>query len=210
MTSAKDQAGNSTRSREELREQLIESAGELLRGQGVGEFSTTRVAEACDTSTQMIYTLFGGKSALLKAVYETKAEELAERFRAIDTEDPVEYFYDMGMVYRDFMLEHAALYDAVFSLEALENYDGRGKLIERVETFKCFEAVIEDLIEADLLPAETDPAKLTDQLWASVNGIIRATILDYYPDEETAMDHYIETAFSILRGQANKDSPLST
>lgn len=208
MSNEQEPSEQDDRSKPELRDQLIEASGELLRGQGIEDFSTTKVADACDTSTQMIYTLFGGKSALLKAVYEAKAEELTEEFQAVEAEDPIERFYEMGMVYRDFILGHAALYDSVFSLEALENYDRADKLIERVDTFQEFENVVEELIETGFLPENTEVAKLTDQLWASMNGILRLTILNFYPDEETALKHYVDTAFDILRGQSDEESPI--
>lgn len=208
MVPASTSSSDNDRTRSELRTELIETSGELLRSNGVGDFSTTKVADACDTSTQMIYTLFGGKSGLLKAVYETKAKELSQKFDAVDKEDSIDQFFEMGEVYRDFMLEHAALYDTVFSLEALQNYDRRDSLIERVEPFERFDEVIVDLIEAELLPEDTDVSKLTDELWASMNGIIQLTLLDFYSDEETARDHYFDTASKILAGQSGGDIPI--
>lgn len=203
MTPASETSDSDSRSRSELRVDLVETAGELLRGQGVGAFSTTKVAEACDTSTQMIYTLFGGKSGLLKSVYETKARELQEEFEKIDEDDPVDYFYELGNTYRQFLLNHAAMYDSVFSLEALDNYERPDKLLERVETFDWFEEALEQLIDEGLLPEDTDVEALTDVLWGAVNGHVQLTMLDFFPDEETARARYDQLIVSILNGHTD-------
>jgi AcrR family transcriptional regulator len=200
MTPTRSTDGESSNAENDLREALIEAASERLRGQGADKFSTTKVAEDCDTSRQMIYTFFGGKSGLLKAVFEYKANELKERFETIEADGPLDLFYQSGHVYRDFLLEHAALYDTVFSLEALENYKGPKKLIERVEAHDYFESLLEEIVEDGLLPEDTDVEQLTDVLWGAVNGHVQLKMLNYFPDEETAKDTYDQLIISILNG----------
>lgn len=192
------------RSKEQLRRDLIEAAGERLRAKGASDFSIAGVAEDCETSTQMIYTFFGGKPGLLKAVYQRKTEELQERFEALDAEGALDLFYQSGQVYRDFLLEHAALYEALFSLEALENYTGPGKLIERVQAHDYFGSLLEELVDQGILNEDVDLDNLTDVLWGAVNGHVQLAILNYFPDEETARARYDQLILSIVNGHTDK------
>lgn len=201
MTSDNDVVRAEHRSRDDLRQELIEAAGEMLRSEGAENFSTTKVAEACQTSTQMIYTFFDGKSGLLEAVYENKASELVERFEAMESEDPLEEYFELGLIYREFMLEHQALFDAVFSLEAANNYKGEGSLVTRVEPFEKLDDILVECQEAGIVPEDKDPEHLTNLIWAGVNGIIRLQIIGFYPDDETAKDHFTELATSFLVGE---------
>lgn len=193
------------RSNEDLRNELLEKASELLQGEGVEEFSTTKIAESCDTSRQMIYTLFGGKPELIQAVYDYKSKELAERFDEIDEDDPVDQFFELGRVYRDFMLEHAALFDTVFSLEATRKYSRPGSIVERLDAHDRFDEALEDCQEAGILPDDTDIEELTELLWAGVNGVLRLQLVDFYPDEETAREQYFKVATNIISGESNQD-----
>lgn len=196
---------NSTddRTKGEIRDDLIQAAGERLKGEGVDDFSTTKVAEACDTSRQMIYTLFGGKAELLSAVYEDTARRLADDLDTVEANDPLERFYELGHVYRDFMLEHAALFDRMLSLKASQNYAGPGELVTRTPAHDHFDEALEDCKEAGIIPEDVDVEELTDVLWAGVNGVIRLQLIGYYPDEETAREHYDRLAFNVLGGESS-------
>jgi AcrR family transcriptional regulator len=193
------------RSRREIREDLIESARKRLRGQSIDEFSTKNVVEDSDTSRQMIYTLFGGKAELLSAVYQEQARRLADQLDEVEAEDPVERFFLLGREYRQFMLDNAALFDRMLSLEAFQNYRGGGPLVTRTAAHEHFDEVLRDCRAAGIIPEDTDVEKLTDELWASVNGIIRLEIIGYFPDEETARDHFYDLASNILGGVSVED-----
>lgn len=210
MAKTEDIEEPSERSRDELRQELLEEASERLKGQGVEDFSTSKVAEACDTSRQMIYTFFGGKTGLIQAVYEYKGDELATRLDLINDEDPLERFYELGRIYRNFMLEHAALFDTVFSLETTRNLSrSDDSVVGRMDAHEYFDEALRECVEAGLLPDETDVEELTDMLWAGVNGVLRLQMVDYYPDEETARKHYFKLATNILFGESDEDSQWS-
>lgn len=196
-------ASQEDRSKAQIRDELIEVASERLQGQGVDDFSTTKVAEDANTSRQMIYTLFGGKAELLKAVYDDTARRLAEDLDTVEAEDPLERFYELGHAYRDFMLENAALFDRMLSLKASQNYAGPGELVTRTPAHDHFDDALEACKEEGIIPEDTDVEELTDVLWAGVNGVIRLQLIGYYPDEETAREHYDRLAFDILGGESS-------
>ncbi|SEH03569.1 regulatory protein, tetR family [Nonomuraea solani] len=53
-----------------LRQDLLDAALRILRDQGALYLTLRRVADAAGTSTMGIYTCFGGRTALLEAIYE--------------------------------------------------------------------------------------------------------------------------------------------
>lgn len=207
MVPAEEDPPDSSRTDRELREELIEEADQSLRNEGIEGFSTVKIAERCEISRQMIYTLFGGKSGLIKAVYEAKSKELAERLEAVSASDPIDRLFQYGTIYREYMLDHQALFDAIFNLKAVRNFKGPGKLIERNEAFDYFQEAIRTLREEGYLGEETDPEWLTDKLWSAVTGVILLEIVDFYPDEETAEALYYDVAASVLFGNLDEEAP---
>jgi AcrR family transcriptional regulator len=53
----------------ELRDRLLQVAVETLESEGVGGFTTRRVAEEAATSTPAVYELFGDKAGLVREVF---------------------------------------------------------------------------------------------------------------------------------------------
>jgi AcrR family transcriptional regulator len=153
----------------------------------------------------MIYTLFGGKSGLLKAVYLSKSEELSDKLAEITTSDPIDRLFELGTIYRQFMLDHKALFDAVFSLRTVRNFKGSGALIDRTPAFDYFQKAIEDLIDEGYLAEQTDPKTLTDRLWAGVIGVLLLETLGFYSDSESAREAFFDVAISIVFGKLKDD-----
>ena len=53
---------------EALRVRLLDAAGALLAAEGPDALSVRRIATEVDTSTTAVYSLFGGKPGLLRAL----------------------------------------------------------------------------------------------------------------------------------------------
>ncbi|WP_300016729.1 TetR/AcrR family transcriptional regulator [Pseudonocardia sp.] len=91
---------------DELRERLLERAGALLSGGGPEALSLRTLAQDCDTSTTAVYSLFGGKPALLAELLDDAVARLSERLAAVEPgPDPVEHLVQLGDAY------HAAARD---------------------------------------------------------------------------------------------------
>src|SRR5258708_36328591 len=52
-----------------LRVAMLDAAGALLHSEGPQALTTRRLADAVGTSTQAIYTLFGGEEGIVRAMY---------------------------------------------------------------------------------------------------------------------------------------------
>lgn len=205
MGTENQESEQSSRTRAELRNDLIDAARNRLRGEALDQFSTKNVVEDCNTSRQMIYTIFGGKAELLSAVYQETAKRLAEQLDEVEAEDPVEKFFFLGQQYRQFMLENAALFDRIFSLDAYQNFREKGPLVTRTSAHEHFDEVLSECQDRGIIPEDEDVEKMTDEIWAGVNGVIRLQLIGYFDDEDTARDSYYNLAFSWLSGQSAED-----
>jgi AcrR family transcriptional regulator len=80
-----------TAPRADVRAQIVEAAGRLLRDDGVAAVTTRRVADAAGVQAPTIYRLFGDKDGLLDAVAEhaVAMHVNGKAARAADEDDPV-------------------------------------------------------------------------------------------------------------------------
>ena len=100
------------------RRAVVEVAAGLLYEEGPGALSLRRIATAAGGSTQLIYTLFGGKSGLVHALYLEGFTRLASYTRgAMESGPPAgdpEQLVAIGRAYLRFAREHTGFYGVMF------------------------------------------------------------------------------------------------
>ena len=64
----------------QLREHIVQVAVAMLAADGIGEFTTRKVAEKARTSPPAVYELFGDKAGLVREVFFEGFRLLADRF----------------------------------------------------------------------------------------------------------------------------------
>jgi AcrR family transcriptional regulator len=100
----------------ELRDQVLAVALALLAQDGVGGFTTRRVARAADTSTPAVYELFGDKGGLVRDVFFEGFRRLRRSFDALaDSDDPRAGLLELVASYRTFMRENPELAQVMFA-----------------------------------------------------------------------------------------------
>ncbi len=156
---------------QDLRDRLVEGAARTITEQGSGSLSLRTLASQCNTSTNAVYTLFGGKPGLLEAVRETASASFTTAQQAVPaTDDALEDLHQLGRAYRCWALDHPDLYAVMFG--------GREDVPVDREPHRSVldEPGIAPLISAvqRLLPedrqAELGHAVLS--LWAGVHGCV--------------------------------------
>src|SRR5215204_5330597 len=101
---------------EALRTRLLDRAAELLSSEGPQALSLRRLAADAGTSTTAVYSLFGGKPALLAAVYDEAVRRFGEHMAAVrPTEDPMADLRRLGEAYRRSALADPHLYEVMFT-----------------------------------------------------------------------------------------------
>lgn len=97
-----------------LRERLLERAGALLTDGGTDALSMRTLAQDCGTSTTAVYSLFGGKPALLEVLRGGAISRLVERLAAVEPgPDPVEHVARLALAYRAAALDDPNLHDVM-------------------------------------------------------------------------------------------------
>ncbi|MFD0199528.1 MULTISPECIES: TetR/AcrR family transcriptional regulator [Saccharothrix] len=157
---------------EALRGRLLERAGELLSTEGPGALSLRRLAADVNTSTTAVYSLFGGKPALLNAVYEEAFRRFGERIASVpQTDDPVEDLVQIGLAYRASALADPQFYLVMFS-KVVPNFEPSEETKEAAN--QTFLPVVRDVgraVEAGVFAPEP-PERIALAMWGMVHGLV--------------------------------------
>src|SRR3954469_615601 len=84
----------------DVRVALLDAAGELLHRDGPGALTTRRLTQEAGTTTQSIYTLFGGKEGGVRAMFREGYARLEPRVRRVrDPDEPLTDVHELGRAY---------------------------------------------------------------------------------------------------------------
>ena len=181
----------------DLRNKLIMTARNVVRESGMVAFNLRMIAEQAETSTQAIYTLFGGKAGLVLALYQHFVIELEQRLLLIVPHStPIQLIYQTAQIYREQALSDSELYLSATSPIAAEA-DVLGMLYNS-QAFALFVGFIErGAADKLLLPIE-DPRATAKVLWSTVHGAVLFELCTREPHVRTNMVN--ELLPILLRG----------
>lgn len=187
--------------KKELQEKLLWKGIELLNQEGLSALTMRRLAEECDTSTHMIYTLFDGKKGLIESIYRNGTKYLLEQYEKVPRDlPPLERLKHYAQHYRNFAIDNAILYDVVHSSQTSDDL-----LQKDVEVYRIIRQVVEECIEEGLL-GEFDPDAITRSLFAAAHGAISLEIAGFYKDQDIdPEDEYWESLVSTFNGYVEED-----
>lgn len=180
---------------------LIERAAEMLAEQGLDSLSIRKVASAAGTSTMAVYTHFGSKADLVRAVVDRGFALLATELAAVaTTDDPVADLVELGRAYRAMALGNAHLYRVMFSRNPLDfgdpssavgaevgeavGLDAFGHLVSATRRIRT--ATIERA-DAHGDPEGDDADALALGLWGLVHGCVDLELAGFLDDGATAI-----------------------
>src|SRR3954452_6804126 len=137
-----------TLARADQRARLLDVALRRLEEAGPEALQASTLTAEIGTSTQAVYTLFGGMPGLFEALVEDGFARFADHVEAVEqTDDPVADFFAQGAAYVVWALAHPQLYRLMFSLagsrlrshadvmvRSLERVQAAGR-IDPVDTF---------------------------------------------------------------------------
>jgi AcrR family transcriptional regulator len=100
----------------ELREHIVDAAVAMLAAEGVGGFTTRKVAERAQTSPPAVYELFGDKAGLVREVFFESFRLLQDRFtRLPESDDPRADLLRTVQAIRTFVRDNPVLAQVMFS-----------------------------------------------------------------------------------------------
>lgn len=155
--------------------ELFQVAEVLLRDAGPHALSLRQIAVRAGTSTQAVYTSFGGKPGLIDALFRAGYSRLADRLAAVDTDlEPIQMIAELSLAYRDNALANPHLYD-VMTGRPLPEYDppAASRAFARSTLHPLIDAVTAAVDEGDF---EGEPEQIAHVLWAAAHGFVSLII----------------------------------
>jgi AcrR family transcriptional regulator len=176
---------------------------------GVGALSVRSVADAADTTTRAVYSVFGSKDGLVDALAQTAFEFLyTEISKLPETDDPVADLIGVAVnAFRGLVLEHPSLYRIAFQRVAPELRAGPELTAARQRAFAQLQEKIQRA-EDDGLLGHTPVSVATIAFEAMMEGLanaeLRGPTLPILPpgDEETAWVNALRALFAGFRASA--------
>jgi AcrR family transcriptional regulator len=100
----------------QLREHIVQAAIAMLAADGIGGFTTRKVAERAQTSPPAVYELFGDKAGLVREVFFEGFRILGDRFgRLPESDDPRADLLRTVTAIRTFVRANPVLAQVMFS-----------------------------------------------------------------------------------------------
>jgi len=160
---------------DERRQQVLEAAARLLAEEGPHGLSLRRVAAEAGGSTQIVYTLFGGKAGLADALYAEGFDRLAATMRgALEAAPPSgdpERLVAVGRAYWSFALAEPSFFAVMFGRAIAGFTPTRLTRAQGREcTFGQVVAEVQACLDAGTLVA-TSADELARLCWLTVHGL---------------------------------------
>src|SRR3954452_16227726 len=110
-------SAQASKRRQDMRERLLKTAIRRLERTGPDALQARSLTASAGTSTQAIYTHFGGMPGLVEAIAEEGFARINGHVAAIPhTDDPVADFFSQGWGYSHWAHEHPEHYRLMFGV----------------------------------------------------------------------------------------------
>ena len=192
---------------DELRERLIAAALRVIADHGLGELTVRRVAEVAETSTMGVYSRFGGRLGVLRALYVRSYDMLADTLTAVPpVADPVGHLIALAQAYREFALASPARYWFMFG-QASAGFQPDEPLRSQ-----SFQTALDPVLTAvrRAAPDSAGALRAAYCLWCVMHGLLGLELakvpgtplpaVEFEPDEQTAERMYLAGCTAMLTG----------
>ncbi|WP_273651491.1 TetR/AcrR family transcriptional regulator [Cellulomonas fimi] len=188
-----------------LRARLLEETSRVISRGGPDAVTVRDVARAAGTSASAVYSLFGGREPLLRAVGDEAAARFGASLAAAPrTGDPAADLLALGLAYRRWALDEPHFYRVMFGTRSTD--DPAAAPAARATTFLVLrDAAHAVLVAADAPGAQARADRAAEGLWALVHGLVDLELGGLLPGaEDVAAERYAAVLRAagpgILRG----------
>ena len=179
-------------------DQLAAVAERLLNEHGPHALSLRRIAEEAGTSTQSVYTEFGGKPGLADVLFRSGFERLASHLSGLTLPDePIERIVTLGFAYRYVALSHPHHYALMTSRPMPEYEPTADSLAFAASTIQPLRQAVGKAIDAGVL--EGNPREITEALWAVGHGYVSLENSGLLPVDDDRYVRYLRTVIGGWR-----------
>ena len=154
----------------QLREHIVQVAVAMLAADGVGGFTTRKVAEQAQTSPPAVYELFGDKAGLVREVFFEGFRLLGDCFgRLRESDDPHADLLRAVQVFRAFARDNPVLTQVMFSRPFADFDPGPAEVEAGATTREFIVHRVRRCIRAGII--DGDPADIAHGLLALAQGL---------------------------------------
>lgn len=172
----------SSRDREEIIHKVVQLAAKILVEEGHEALTVRRIAQESGSSTQLIYTLFGGKFGLLDGLYKEgfiRFRDFMATNRA--SADCCKNLENWIRSYRDFAIQYRPFFNVMFTRPVPEYVPP----IESLEfAWKSLEQLLKAVQKAQVAGfLKGDPTLVALRLWSQSHGIVSLELIGHLSDK---------------------------
>ncbi len=199
--------------KKDVREDLLSAAMKLVVESRDLSFSLRQLAEAADTSTMAIYTHFGNREGLNRALsaraFGLFADELKRATADIDPKEVVPLLRRMAQAYRKFAQDHPSGFDLLFgdinsfdTVPPLSNqYEGLPSPSENgYVVYGLYYSAFETGVAQGVFRSDAPVRLVMDSFWAQLHGLVALERLGYIRSAQEAEDRFSYGIDAILKG----------
>jgi AcrR family transcriptional regulator len=137
----------------------------------------------------------------LGALYSHGFERLAGYLdEVVDELPPPQRLAELGLAYRQFALDHPALYQMMTGRPFAEFEPPRAAQDRQTRSFQILQEAVADCIDAGHYRADLDPREVADIHWATVHGAVGLEIAGFYDDPQVARQRFGLALQSVAAG----------
>ncbi len=176
-------------------------------------FSLRQLADAAQTSTMSIYTHFGNREGLQRALsaraFDLFAEKLQLERQLAQKHNTQDLLRHMAIAYRKFAQAHPTAFDLLFgdigsfdTVPPLSNdYEGLPSPSENgYVVYGMYAAAIEEGVRQGIFDDSAPSRLLMDTFWAQLHGLVALERLGYVRSPEDADERFDYGIEAILKG----------
>lgn len=185
---------------ETLRVKLLDEAGRLLSDEGPAALNLRRLATEAGTSTTAVYSLFGGKPGLVRALFLEAFGRFGARLGQVPkTDNPIADLRALGVAYRESALADPHLYAVMFGRAIAEFEPDPDDAATSLATMDPLVDAVRAASDAGLL-VDVEPGEVAIALWGVVHGLVSLELRGSMPDGFDVAGNYAHMLTMTLRG----------
>jgi AcrR family transcriptional regulator len=159
-----------------LRDRLLAAASALVSTHGAAALTVRDLAARVGTSPSAVYSLFGSREDLVRAVGDAAFARFADRLAAVPhTADPGADLLALGLAYREHALDEPHAYRVMFGVAGAGAQEAARGEATRSATF----LVLRDAVAALVGTEDADRPAMV--LWALVHGLVELELNGLLP-----------------------------
>jgi len=173
------------------REEVLKTAFQLVREQGIEELNARGIAKMLRSSTQPVFSYYDNMNDLKSDLFIMVSEYHSRYFDKVETDESL--FLNVGLAYVDFAIEEPNLFRMLFMSNG---FAGKG-LQEFVADNDCNEHITNAIPKIFGQNKEESNRIFTD-MWLYAHGIASMLVTNQLSVDRSDVEHMIKNMFGLL------------